>query len=137
MVPTTKKASKLLPMTTHQPKHVKPIQNLNQIALRPLHVFMAPIAGVDHLCNALVTSEQLSRLQDGASLYSSSDAQSIRFVQGQLTQAAGVLLRLPQEVIANALVVLQRFWLNYNIYQDDKVCWAYVRTRHEGLTFPD
>lgn len=35
---------------------------------------------------------------------------SIRFAGAQLTQAAGILLRLPQEVIAQALVVFMRFW---------------------------
>jgi hypothetical protein len=36
---------------------------------------------------------------------------SIRFAGAQLTQAAGLLLRLPQEVIAQALVVFMRFWV--------------------------
>lgn len=36
---------------------------------------------------------------------------SIRFAAAKLTQAAGVLLRLPQDVIAQAIVVLTRFWL--------------------------
>jgi hypothetical protein len=76
---------------------------------------------LDNLSNALVSSEQLSRLQDGQSPYWTEDAQSIRFVQGELTQAAGVLLRLPQEVAANALVVLQRFWINFDDYEEDKV----------------
>lgn len=34
---------------------------------------------------------------------------SIRFAGAKLTQAAGVLLRLPQEVIAQAIVVFMRF----------------------------
>ncbi|CAE7215182.1 Cyclin-L2 [Pyrenophora teres f. teres] len=36
---------------------------------------------------------------------------SIRFAGARLTQAAGILLRLPQEVIAQAIVVFMRFWL--------------------------
>lgn len=36
---------------------------------------------------------------------------SIRFAGARLTQAAGILLRLPQEVIAQALVVFTRFWI--------------------------
>lgn len=36
---------------------------------------------------------------------------SIRFAGARLTQAAGMLLRLPQEVIAQALVVFMRFWV--------------------------
>ena len=79
------------------------------------------MARLGHLSNAVVTSEQLSHLHDGASLYWTTDAQSIRFVQGELTHAAGVLLRLPQEVIATAIVILQRFWINFDDYERDKV----------------
>lgn len=81
---------------------------------------MAPISTLDYLSNALVTSQQLSELRDGSSLYWTQEAQSIRFVQAQMTQAAGVLLRLPQEVIATAIVILQRFWLSYDDYEVDK-----------------
>ncbi|KAI4668866.1 uncharacterized protein J4E78_002694 [Alternaria triticimaculans] len=35
----------------------------------------------------------------------------IRFAGARLTQAAGILLRLPQEVIAQAIVIFMRFWL--------------------------
>lgn len=77
---------------------------------------MAPTATLEHLANKLVTSEQLSRLQDG--LYWTDQAQSIRFAQAELTQAAGVLLRLSQEVIACALVILQRVWINLDEYEE-------------------
>jgi len=36
---------------------------------------------------------------------------STRFAGARLTQAAGILLRLPQEVIAQAIVVFMRFWV--------------------------
>lgn len=36
---------------------------------------------------------------------------SVRFDGARLTQAAGILLRLPQEVIAQAIVVFMRFWV--------------------------
>lgn len=36
---------------------------------------------------------------------------SIFFAGANLTQAAGVLLRLPQDIIAKAIVTFQRFWL--------------------------
>lgn len=36
---------------------------------------------------------------------------SIRYAGARLTQAAGVLLRLPQEVIAQAIIVFMRFWV--------------------------
>lgn len=35
---------------------------------------------------------------------------SIRYAGARLTQAAGVLLRLPQEVIAQAIIVFMGFW---------------------------
>jgi hypothetical protein len=89
---------------------------------------MAPTTQLDNLSNALVSSKQLSRLQDDQSSYWTEDAQSIRFVQGELTQAAGVLLRLPQEVVANALVILQRFWINFDDYEEDKVGCPSLRT---------
>ena len=81
---------------------------------------MAPMSKLEHLANPLVTSKQLSRLRDESSQYWTEDAQTIRFVQAQLTQAAGVLLRLPQEVIATAIVILQRFWLSFDDYEEDK-----------------
>ena len=59
------------------------------------------------LVKSLVTAEQL-RFFDETHLF---DERSLRFAQAILTQAAGVLLRLPQEVVATALVVLQRFWV--------------------------
>ncbi|KAF2016229.1 cyclin-L2 [Aaosphaeria arxii CBS 175.79] len=37
--------------------------------------------------------------------------ESIRFAGARLTQAAGVLLRLPQEVIAQAIILFTRFWI--------------------------
>jgi len=36
---------------------------------------------------------------------------SVRYAGARLTQAAGVLLRLPQEVISQAIIVFMRFWV--------------------------
>lgn len=36
---------------------------------------------------------------------------SARYAGARLTQAAGSLLRLPQEVIAQAIIVFMRFWI--------------------------
>ena len=69
------------------------------------------MSGLAHLANPLVTSEQLHRLQDDVTGYWGNNAESLRYAQAQLIQAAGVLLRLPQEVIARAIVLLQRFWI--------------------------
>jgi hypothetical protein len=63
------------------------------------------------LANPLATVQQLeesgSRL-DGIPAHLET---SIRFTGARFTQAAGILLRLPQEVIAQAIVVYMRFWL--------------------------
>lgn len=73
---------------------------------------MAPVSSLDHLSNPLVTTEQLYRYQNSTSDLYGEDAQSLQFASAQLTQAAGVLLRLPQEVIATAIVLLQRYMIN-------------------------
>jgi cyclin L len=71
---------------------------------------MAPISNLDHLANPVVTAEQLHSLQDD-DRSRAHDGQSLRYAQAMLTQAVGILLRLPQEVIATSLVLLQRFWV--------------------------
>lgn len=71
---------------------------------------MAPITELEHLANPLVTVEQLYLLQDD-DRGRAENGQSVRYAQALLTQAAGVLLRLPQEVVATSLVLLQRFWI--------------------------
>jgi hypothetical protein len=67
---------------------------------------MAPISSsLENLFNSLITSKQLASLR----AIENEDDQSLRFAQCQLTSAAGILLRLAQEVIAHAIVLLQRF----------------------------
>ncbi|KAH3917566.1 hypothetical protein HBI56_109540 [Parastagonospora nodorum] len=63
------------------------------------------------LANPLAT---VSQLETSGSLLDGIPADledSVRFAGARLTQAAGILLRLPQEVIAQAIVVFMRFWL--------------------------
>lgn len=71
---------------------------------------MASISNLDHLSNPLATLSQLYSLEDDDQ-GRAGHGQSLRYAQAILTQAAGVLLRLPQEVIATSLVLLQRFWV--------------------------
>ncbi len=71
---------------------------------------MAPITNVEHLTNSLVTAEQLHSLRDD-DRSRAGNGQSLRYAQAILTQAAGILLRLPQDVIATSLVLLQRLWV--------------------------
>ncbi|KAH7400596.1 cyclin-like protein [Phaeosphaeria sp. MPI-PUGE-AT-0046c] len=63
------------------------------------------------LANPLAT---VTQLETSGSLLDGIPADledSVRFAGARLTQAAGILLRLPQEVIAQAVVVFMRFWL--------------------------
>src|SRR5271170_3772447 len=89
---------------------------------------MAAFSNLDHLSNPLITANQLTRFQEDTAEYLGDHAQSIRYAQTQLTQAAGVLLRLPQEVIAIAIVILQRYWIHGNAESDEisdtKTCSA-------------
>ncbi|KAJ9136453.1 Cyclin domain-containing protein [Pleurostoma richardsiae] len=63
-----------------------------------------------HMTNPLATPEQLYRWNSFSSL--PSDIQEVVFYQAQcLTQAAGILLQLPQSVTAQANVLLARYWL--------------------------
>ncbi|KAI1775169.1 cyclin-like protein [Hypoxylon cercidicola] len=63
-----------------------------------------------HMINPLATVDQLYRRTSFSAL--PSDLQDIIFFTAQnLTQAAGILLRIPQSVTAQANVVLARYWL--------------------------
>ncbi|KAI9793162.1 MAG: hypothetical protein M1833_000802 [Piccolia ochrophora] len=72
---------------------------------------MTTTAVLSHLSNPLVTPEQLTTsgsLLDGIP----TDLETtIRCAGARLTQAAGVLLQLPQEIIAQAIVIFTRFWI--------------------------
>ncbi|KAI9745534.1 MAG: hypothetical protein M1818_001068 [Claussenomyces sp. TS43310] len=64
---------------------------------------------MSHLSNPLATAQQL---YDRSSTRVPAELQaSILFAAARLTQAAGILLRLPQDVAAQAIVLLQRFLL--------------------------
>ncbi|KAB5535202.1 cyclin-like protein [Coniochaeta sp. 2T2.1] len=63
-----------------------------------------------HLTNPLATPDQIYRRSNFSAL--PTDLQDLIFFQSQLlTQAAGLLLQLPQSVTAQANVLLARFWL--------------------------
>lgn len=63
------------------------------------------------LSNPLVTPEQLSNSSSQLDGVSTDLESSIRFAGVQLTQAAGILLHLPQETIAQAVVIFLRFYI--------------------------
>lgn len=68
-------------------------------------------AGLKHLSNALATPDQLSNSSSSLDGVPADLETSIRCVGAQLTQAAGVLLHLSQDIIAQAIVIFTRFWL--------------------------
>ena len=63
------------------------------------------------LSNPLTTIEQLSNSSSQLDGVPSDLENSVRFAGAQLTQAAGILLRLPQEIIAQAIVIFTRFYV--------------------------
>ncbi|OKL63929.1 hypothetical protein UA08_00284 [Talaromyces atroroseus] len=66
---------------------------------------------LESLSNALATPAQLSSSSSSLDGIPPDLESSIRFAGALLTQAAGVLLRLPQDVIAQAIVIFTRFWI--------------------------
>lgn len=72
---------------------------------------MAPAQGLESLSNPLATPAQLSTSSSSLDEIPAELENSIRFAGSLLTQAAGVLLRLPQDVIAQAIVLFTRFWV--------------------------
>lgn len=63
------------------------------------------------LSNALATPEQLSISSSSLDGIPLELEASIRFAGAELTQAAGILLRLSQDIIAQAIVTFTRFWI--------------------------
>ena len=70
---------------------------------------MVPSSPLSHLSNPLVTSSQLLHHKSSAA----ADSRSTNFATALLTHSAGILLRLPIETIATAIVLLQRYLLSY------------------------
>ncbi|KAL3452865.1 autophagocytosis associated protein [Aspergillus insuetus] len=69
------------------------------------------VTGLKFLSNALATPEQLTSSSSSLDGVPTDLETSIRFAGTQLTQAAGILLRLSQDIIAQAIVTFTRFWL--------------------------
>ncbi|KAI9719660.1 MAG: hypothetical protein M1812_003431 [Candelaria pacifica] len=71
----------------------------------------ASLSALSHLSNPLATLEQLSTSGSQLDGVPVDLENSIRYAGAKLTQAAGILLQLPQDIIAQAVVVFTRFWL--------------------------
>ena len=65
---------------------------------------------MSHLSNPLATADQLYQLTRNNSLPEEL-RDSILYYTARLTQAAGILLRLPQDITAQANVLLFRYWV--------------------------
>lgn len=66
---------------------------------------------LSHLTNPLATPAQLQTSSSQLDGLPSDLEDSIRYQGAKLIQAAGVLLRLPQELIAEAIITFSRFWV--------------------------
>ncbi|KAK5725332.1 hypothetical protein LTR17_013096 [Elasticomyces elasticus] len=64
-----------------------------------------------HLVNPLATSSQLETSVSQIDEMPKDLEDSVRYESSRLNQAAGMLLRLPQEIIAQSIVILQRCWV--------------------------
>lgn len=62
------------------------------------------------LSNALATPDQLTNSSSFIDGVTPDLEASIKFAGALLTQAAGILLRLSQDIIAQAIVTFTRFW---------------------------
>ena len=73
---------------------------------------------MSHLSNPLATAAQLYQRTSAHALPIELQ-DSIRFYTARLTQAAGILLRLPQDITAQANVLLFRYWLIDDLLQHE------------------
>ena len=87
---------------------------------------MAPIIQLSHLANPLAASVQLETSASQLDGVPRDIEDSVRFETARLLQAAGVLLRLPQELIAQSIILLYRFWTGADggslLEHDSAVC---------------
>ncbi|KFY56286.1 hypothetical protein V496_06731 [Pseudogymnoascus sp. VKM F-4515 (FW-2607)] len=72
-----------------------------------------------HLTNPLVSPEQLASCARINAGHPQSIQDRIRFSTAKVTQSAGILLRLPQSVSAQAVVLLYRYWAVEELIRDE------------------
>jgi hypothetical protein len=92
---------------------------------------MASITGPSHLINPLVTPAHLETSASQLDGISKDLEDSVRYETTRLLEASGILLRLPQEIIAQSIVLLSRFWSGADgaslLDCDAKVCRTRAR----------
>ena len=71
---------------------------------------MASITGPSHLINPLATPAHLETSATQLDGIPKDLEDSVRYETTRLLEASGILLRLPQEIIAQSIVLLARFW---------------------------
>ena len=71
---------------------------------------MSSISGPSHLINPLATPAHLEISASQLDGVSKDLEDSVRYETTRLLEASGILLRLPQEIIAQSIVLLSRFW---------------------------
>ncbi|KAF2843105.1 hypothetical protein M501DRAFT_1005758 [Patellaria atrata CBS 101060] len=64
-----------------------------------------------HLANPLASVEQLASSGSQLDGIPSDLEDSVRFAGARLLQCAGILLKLPQQIIAQAILIFTRFWV--------------------------
>jgi hypothetical protein len=72
---------------------------------------MVPVIGLSHITNPLATPDQLQTTASQLDRIPADLEVSIKFESSRLIQAAGILLHLPQELIAEVIIIFSRFWL--------------------------
>lgn len=91
---------------------------------------MPSIGELSHLLNPLATSLQLETSASQLDGLPRDLEDSVRYETARHVQGAGILLHLPQEIIAQSLVILQRYWTGPDggsmLLYDSKVCFAAV-----------
>ena len=84
-----------------------------------------------HLANPLASVAQLETSASQLDGVPRELEDSVRYETARLNQAAGILLRLPQEIIAQSIVLLQRFWTGPSggsmLKHDSKVSFVSIR----------
>jgi hypothetical protein len=72
---------------------------------------MTSILQSSHLANSLATPDQLQSTTSQLDGIPEDLQTSMLFGGARLTQISGTLLRLPQDIVAQAIVIFMRFWI--------------------------
>lgn len=82
------------------------------------------VTELSHLANPLASSSLLKACVSQTYNVSRDLEDSIHYETTRLLQAAGILLHLPQEIIAHSIVVIQHFWVSQeggNLLEHDAI----------------